>query len=194
MNNHEDIDEILIKYEKYIRSIVSKYKVSKFDQEDLFQAGLLGLFKAIKKYDSKYNAKLSTFAFKYIIGEVNKEYNKLNLYGRSDYNKIRKYVTEHIDESLDEISKSLNISVETIYLALSKSDKLLYLDETMIDNIIDNHNIVDFELSKEEEMLYNYYYVRKFSQGFIAKLLNISQPTVSRMIKSLKLKIGKNIK
>ena len=83
LSNYE-IEELLIKYEKYIKSIVNKYKVSAFDKDDLYQAGLVGLYKAIKNYKDEYNVKLSTYAFKYIIGEINKEYNKLNIYGRSD--------------------------------------------------------------------------------------------------------------
>ena len=79
MHNLENIDDILNSYDKYIKSIVNKYNVSKFDKDDLYQAGLIGLFKAIKRYDESFNVKLSTFAFKYIIGEINKEYAKLNL-------------------------------------------------------------------------------------------------------------------
>ena len=191
MHNLENIDDILKSYDKYIISIVNKYNFSRFDKDDLYQAVLVGLFKAIKRYNESYNVKLSTFAFKYIIGEINKEYTKLNLYGRSDYNKIRNYIKEHSELTIDAISKNLKLSIETIYLAISKCDKVVYLDEIMIDSIVDNNKIVDLEFTKEEEILYNYYFVRKFNQSVIAKLLNTSQPTVSRMIKNLKNKISK---
>ena len=186
---NDDIEVLLKQYEGIIRKIVNKYKVSSFDKEDLYQAGLLGLFKAIKNYKEEYNAKLTTYAFKYIIGEVNREYKKLNLYGRVDYNKIRSFVYLNNTLTPEEICKELNISIETFYDAMSRVDQVMYLEDDTRDSIVDNKAYIDLELDKDEELLYQYYVVRRFSQTEIAKLLNVSQSTVSRSIKKLKLKI-----
>ena len=185
----DEIEVLLKQYEGIIRKIVNKYKVSSFDREDLYQAGLLGLFKAIKNYKEEYNVKLTTYAFKYIIGEVNREYKKLNLYGRVDYNKIRSFVYLNNTLTPEEICKELNISIETFYDAMSRVDQVMYLEDDTRDSIIDNKAYIDLELDKDEELLYQYYVVRRFSQTEIAKLLNVSQSTVSRSIKKLKLKI-----
>ena len=186
---NDEIEVLLKQYEGIIRKIVNKYKVSSFDREDLYQAGLLGLFKAIKNYKEEYNVKLTTYAFKYIIGEVNREYKKLNLYGRVDYNKIRSFVYLNNTLTPEEICKELNISIETFYDAMSRVDQVMYLEDDTRDSIIDNKAYIDLELDKDEELLYQYYVVRRFSQTEIAKLLNVSQSTVSRSIKKLKLKI-----
>ena len=186
---NDEIEVLLKQYEGIIRKIVNKYKVSSFDREDLYQAGLFGLFKAIKNYKEEYNVKLTTYAFKYIIGEVNREYKKLNLYGRVDYNKIRSFVYLNSTLTPEEICKELNISIETFYDAMSRVDQVMYLEDDTRDSIIDNKAYIDLELDKDEELLYQYYVVRRFSQTEIAKLLNVSQSTVSRSIKKLKLKI-----
>lgn len=186
---NDEIEKLLKQYEGIIRKIVNKYKVSSFDKEDLYQAGLLGLYKAIKNYKEEFNVKLTTFAFKYIIGEVNREYKKLNLYGRVDYNKIRSYVYLNSTLTPEEICKELNISIETFYDAMSRVDQVMYLEDEIRDSIIDNKAYIDLELDKEEELLYQYYVVRRFSQCEIAKLLNVSQSTVSRSIRKLKNKI-----
>ena len=186
---NDEIEVLLKQYEGIIRKIVNKYKVSSFDREDLYQAGLLGLFKAIKNYKEEYNVKLTTYAFKYIIGEVNREYKKLNLYGRVDYNKIRTFVYLNTTLTPEEICKELNISIETFYDAMSRVDQVMYLEDDIRDSIIDNKAYIDLELNKDEELLYQYYVVRRFSQTEIAKLLNVSQSTVSRSIKKLKLKM-----
>lgn len=186
---NDEIEVLLKQYEGIIRKIVNKYKVSNFDREDLYQAGLLGLFKAIKNYKEEYNVKLTTYAFKYIIGEVNREYKKLNLYGRVDYNKIRSFVYLNNTLTPEDICKELNISIETFYDAMSRVDQVMYLEDDTRDSIIDNKAYIDLELDKDEELLYQYYVVRRFSQTEIAKLLNVSQSTVSRSIKKLKLKI-----
>lgn len=186
---NDEIDDLLKQYEGIIRKIVNRYKVSSFDKEDLYQAGLLGLFKAIKNYKEDYNVKLITFAFKYIIGEVNKEYKKLNLYGRVDYNKIRNYVYMHSSLTPEEICKELKITIETFYDAVSRVDQIMYLEDDTRDAIADNKSYIDLELDKDEELLYQYYVVRRLTQSEIAKLLNVSQSTVSRSIKKLKIKI-----
>lgn len=186
---NDEIEALLKQYEGIIRKIVNKYKVSSFDKEDLYQAGLLGLFKAIKNYNEEYNVKLTTFAFKYIIGEVNREYKKLNLYGRVDYNKIRNYVYLHSTYTPEEICKELKISIETFYDAVSRVDQVMYLEDDTRDSIIDSKAYIDLELDKDEELLYQYYVVRRLTQSEIAKLLNVSQSTVSRSIKKLKTKI-----
>ena len=89
----------------------------------------------------------------------------------------------------EEICKELNISIETFYDAMSRVDQVMYLEDDTRDSIIDNKAYIDLELNKDEELLYQYYVVRRFSQTEIAKLLNVSQSTVSRSIKKLKLKI-----
>lgn len=190
MVSNYEIEQLLIKYDKYIRSIVNKYKVSSFDKDDLYQAGLVGLYKAIKNYKDEYNVKLSTYAFKYIIGEINKEYNKLNIYGRSDYNKIRTFIENNSNLSPEEICKALNISLDTFFKAISKIDKLVYIDDELENKIPSQTEVIN-DLEDEEVMLYNYYFVRKLNQTEIAKLLNTSQSTVSRSIKKLKLKFKK---
>lgn len=40
------------------------------NKEDLFQAGCLGLMKALNRYDFRFNTLFSTFAYRYIHGEI----------------------------------------------------------------------------------------------------------------------------
>lgn len=188
METNDDIEFLIAKYEGIIWKIVNKYKVSSFDKEDLYQAGLLGLFKAIKNYKPEYNVKLITYAFKFIIGEVNKEYKKLNLYGKVEYNKIRNYVYLNNTLTPEEICQNLKISIETFYDAVSRVDQIMYLEDNVRDEILESRTC-ELDLDKEEEILYQYYVVRRFTQSEIAKLLNISQSTVSRNINKLRKKL-----
>ena len=188
METNDDIEFLIAKYEGIIWKIVNKYKVSSFDKEDLYQAGLLGLFKAIKNYKPEYNVKLITYAFKFIIGEVNKEYKKLNLYGKVEYNKIRNYVYLNNTLTPEEICQNLKISIETFYDAVSRVDQIMYLEDNVRDEILESRTC-ELDLDKEEEILYQYYVVRRITQSEIAKLLNISQSTVSRNINKLRKKL-----
>ena len=58
----------VLEYEKLIYKMISKYK--NFDQEDLYQVGSIGIIKAYKKYREDSNAKFSTYAYKYVLGEI----------------------------------------------------------------------------------------------------------------------------
>lgn len=69
-----EIDQNFIKeYTKFVQAIVRKYtgRIPKhIDREDIFQAGMLGLFSAVKNYDKSRKVKFSVYAFHKIRGHV----------------------------------------------------------------------------------------------------------------------------
>ncbi|UKI28496.1 MAG: hypothetical protein L6V78_06175 [Clostridium sp.] len=48
--------------------------MEKYDMNDLFQVGVLGLIKAVDNFSLEYNVMFSTYAVPLIIGEVKKIY------------------------------------------------------------------------------------------------------------------------
>lgn len=189
MENDEEF--LLIKYEKYIKKIVHSFKVSPYDEDDLYQAGLMGFIQAIRHYDKNKNVKLTTFAFKYVYGAIYKEYEKINPYGKKIYNEIRAFIKLNNNLTSDEIISKLKISKETFFIALSESDKITYLEDDVVDNLIDNEKKELNSLTEDEMLIYKYYVLHKLSQSEIAKLMNTSQSTISRKIKNLKKKYKK---
>jgi RNA polymerase primary sigma factor len=55
-------DEILKKYTPLVKSIASKYTSYGVPLDDLIQEGMIGLWKAIEKFDSTRDTKFSTYA------------------------------------------------------------------------------------------------------------------------------------
>ncbi len=53
-----------------IGSIVRRFAGRGYDQEDLFQIGSIGLIKAVDKFDTNFDVKLSTYAVPMIAGEI----------------------------------------------------------------------------------------------------------------------------
>ena len=53
-----------------VTSISKKFINRGYDYEDIYQIGCMGLVKAIKNFDDKYNVKFSTYAVPMIIGEI----------------------------------------------------------------------------------------------------------------------------
>lgn len=51
-------------------SIVKRFSNRGYENEDLFQIGCIGLIKAIRKFDTTYEVKFSTYAVPMIVGEI----------------------------------------------------------------------------------------------------------------------------
>ena len=98
-------------------SIVKRFSGRGYDLEDLYQIASLGFIKCIKKFDTNFEVRLSTYAVPYILGEmkryiqedgpikVSRSLKELNL-------KISVVQKEHLrktgkDMQIEEISKEL---------------------------------------------------------------------------------------
>ena len=114
-----------------IWSIVRRFNGRGFDIEDLYQIGTIGFIKAIQRFDTSFEVKLSTYAGPYILGEIKryirddgpikvsrsiKELNVKILELQREF--LHKYGR---DISLEEISKELKISKEEIAMALDSA-------------------------------------------------------------------------
>ena len=64
------IDQILEENIGLVYLVLSRFTVSMYDKDDLIQAGLLGLYTAIQRYDPTKGYALSTYAVPFILGEM----------------------------------------------------------------------------------------------------------------------------
>ncbi|MCL2225711.1 MAG: RNA polymerase sporulation sigma factor SigF [Defluviitaleaceae bacterium] len=66
-----DAAELLIKENSgLIWSVVKKFAKRGYEPDDLYQIGAIGLLKCIRKFDSSFDVKFSTYAIPMIIGEI----------------------------------------------------------------------------------------------------------------------------
>lgn len=189
------MDELL-EYDGLIYSIISKYP-KKYDREDLYQVSMIGLIDALKHYNSNYDTKFSTFAYYYIVGEINKYIRENSSLKVSKNlvdlkNKIIK-TKESMNQKLGREATNLEIS---LYLEIDENlvnEALSFDDVTSIDDSqfeissYDNTSpeVLDlrFELEKlsekERNLIYSRYY-EELTQSETSKILGISQVQVSR--------------
>ncbi len=196
--------EELLDYEGLIYSIINKYSKN-FDKDDLFQVGMLGLIEAYKNYKKGFDSKFSTYAYYYILGEVNKYVRDSNsLKVSRDLLKLSKSIIktrEVMQQKLGrepsnlEIALFLNIDEEKINEALIATEvvkSLDYQDENnelydsikVEDNSL-NPDVLDLkealkDLSFEERNLILARYYEELTQMETSKELGISQVQVSR--------------
>ena len=196
--------EELLDYEGLIYSIINKYSKN-FDKDDLFQVGMLGLIEAYKNYKKGFDSKFSTYAYYYILGEVNKYVRDSNsLKVSRDLLKLSKSIIktrEVMQQKLGrepsnlEIALFLNIDEEKINEALIATEvvkSLDYQDENnelydsikVEDNSL-NPDVLDLkealkDFSFEERNLILARYYEELTQMETSKELGISQVQVSR--------------
>ena len=215
----ETIDEIIEKEDlkHLIMSIANKfYNVEK---KDLYQVGYIGAIKAYNNYTDDSNVKFTTFAYKYIFGEMyelakNNRNIKLNKKIISLYKKIehtKTILTQKFNRvpSLEEISRFLEIDTSVINDCIITCANIISLDNesdvlnesnlyTVIgtspnydDSILINSAIEYLDDLEKQVINYRYYY--GYSQQEIADMLGINQVKVSRLETSSKRKIKEYI-
>ena len=189
----------LLDYEGLVYRIIYKYP-SRFDKNDLYQVGMMGLVEAYKHYKDCYDTKFSTFAYYYIIGEVNK-YIRENSYlkvGR-DFIELKKRILKAKEEMVQklgreptnlEISLFLKVDEALIEEALVATEEVDSLDDVYdqissddsLDiraDILDLRNELEKLPKEERKLIYNRYY-QDMTQIETSKSLGMSQVQVSR--------------
>ena len=204
------MDELL-EYDGLIYSIINKYP-KRYDREDLYQVGMIGLIDAFKHYDSKYDTKFSTFAYYYIVGEVNKyirenssiKVSKNLITIKNKIIKTKEVMSQKLgrDPTNLEISLFLEIPEDLIDEAIIATDDVSYFDDSYEEvksydmdtnaEVLDLKNEID-NLNEEEKNLIKARYYNELTQSEASSLLGISQVQVSRneakILKKLKTRL-----
>lgn len=174
------------------------------NKQDLYQAGVLGIIKAYHNYQKDGDTKFSTYAYKYIYGEMylvacNKEmkYGKDILQLVSKIEMCKNYLAQELmrEPSMQELEDYLHIPKEKLELAYKSVGSIVYLDndtnerslyETIGDNKsnnIDDKLLINDSMDRLGELekdIINARYFEDLTQSETAKKLGITQVMVSR--------------
>ena len=111
-----------------IWSIVKRFSGRGFELEDLYQIGCVGFIKSIKRFDTSFEVKLSTYTVPYILGEIKRHIRddgtiKISRSIKELQVKIKMIEKEYQDKykkeiTIEEISKKLKVSKEDIAIAM----------------------------------------------------------------------------
>lgn len=109
---------------RLVLSLVQRFDKGKYNVDDLFQIGCVGLIKAVDNFDLNYNCLFSTYAVPFIMGEIRRfirDNTSLRISRKIKDNayRILKYKEEYIKEydkepSWEEIGAALEISLYDI--------------------------------------------------------------------------------
>ena len=68
--SEEAMEKIITNNSGLIWSIVNRFLGRGYSKEELYQIGCIGLIKAVQRFDTNFEVKISTFAVPYIMGEI----------------------------------------------------------------------------------------------------------------------------
>lgn len=152
-NGNETAMEKLININNgLIWSIVKRFKDRGFETEDLYQIAVIGFIKSIKKFDTSFDVKLSTYAVPYILGEL-KRYMQTDgpikisraikelLYKISEIE--REYAKQGKEISIEKMAKELGVSKEEVVMALESKSPVNSIYESEAGAEDDGLSIID---------------------------------------------------
>lgn len=175
------------------------------NKNDLYQAGVLGIIKALQNYQNNGDTKFSTYAYKYIYGEMYNVATNKSIKQSKDLIRLVKMIelgrTRLTQELLreptnTELAMFLEIDQSQMEMALASAPVMMSMDEDN-DEARDLHEVISYEenistddkillnesinsLEKLEKDIINARYFEDLTQSETAKKLGITQVMVSR--------------
>ncbi len=213
--NQEVMTQLITENSNLIWSIVTRFKDRGYEIEDLYQIGCIGFIKSIKRFDTNFEVKLSTYAVPYILGEIKRFIRddgpvKVSRSIKDLSYKIKLLQKEYIEKQgrdikIDELTKLLKVSKEEILLAIDSSNVVESIDKNINDSddlsikdklksnideekeIINKITVKDLikDLDEKSKKIIMLRYYRGKTQTQVAELLGISQVQVSRLEKKI---------
>lgn len=134
-------DKLVMENTPLVYSVVRRFSTWGYDLNDLFQIGVIGLIKAIDKFDPSFNVKFSTYAVPMISGEVKRFLRddgiiRISRNIKDNIRAIAKVTDEYIKEKaqepdIDYISVATGISKEDILIAMEAKRPVESMDSNV---------------------------------------------------------------
>lgn len=179
------MDYILDKYKNLVRKYARNMYILGAEEQDLIQEGMIGLFRAIKDYDSGRDASFFTFADLCI---SRKMYNAIEASKREKHTPLNNYISLY--GSSDEENKEGKFEIVDLLSAgdISNPETLL-IDKENVERI---QQLVEQELSSFEKQVFDLYITgMKYVQ--IAKVLGKDEKSTDNALQRIKSKLKKVI-
>lgn len=201
-----DRNEFMVKNLGLVHSCCAKFKGRGIEYDDLFQAGCIGLIKAVNGFDESRGLMFSTYAVPVILGELKRQFRdggtvkvgrtlkELSLKAVRENERLAKQLGR--EPTVGEIAEALNTSSESVTEALCAARPALSLTAESDDGIGEYDVAVEGEgekllehislgqvldnLDDNDRALIVLRYYRSKTQTETAKQLGMTQVQVSR--------------
>lgn len=210
----DDRDKKITENIGLVHSIANRFRNRGADYDDLFQAGCVGLIKAVDNFDESKGFAFSTYAVPVIMGEIKRIFRdggaiKVSRSLKEKSIKVQamrdKFLAKNLREptvselaslsgyDVEELSEILNIinPVVSINMLTEEGSEEIDIPVDDSDKMFDRLSLeqVMTTLTETERLLIEYRFYQGKTQCETAKILNISQVQVSRKEKAILLKM-----
>lgn len=181
-------DYIMDKYKNMVRSKAKSMYILGADREDLIQEGMIGLFKAVRDYDTGRDASFFTFADLCVSRQM---YTAIQAAGRQKHMPLNTYVSLYADgadgeDGLREAERGL---LESASSRLEQNPEELLIDR---ENVKRLEEVMEKELSSFEKQVLDLYLTgMKYSQ--IARVLGKDDKSTDNALQRIKAKLKRAI-
>ncbi len=201
-----------------VHSIANRFRNRGVDYDDLFQAGCLGLIKAVDNFDESKGFAFSTYAVPVIMGEIRRIFRdggpiKVSRTLKEQSIRVQgirdKFVKKELREptltelaelsalDVNELSEILNVINPVVSLSVTTDDGSEEFDIPVDDSdkLFDRLSVIQIlsSLSAKEQQLIKYRFYDGLTQCVTAKKMGISQVQVSRKEKAVLLKLRERL-
>lgn len=145
-------DELIIANMRLVLSVIKRFNLKNVNADDVFQAGCIGLIKALDNFDQSFGVKFSTYAVPMLVGEVKRVLRDNNsmrvarsirdtayqaLKARAELEK------EEREVSIDKIASHMNVAVSEVAYALDAISDTVSLFDPVYNKNGDELLLVD---------------------------------------------------
>jgi RNA polymerase sporulation-specific sigma factor len=137
---------------RLVLSVIKRFWAKRANQDDVFQAGCIGLIKAIDNFDLKFEVRFSTYAVPMIIGEIKRylrDGNSLRVprsIRDTAYQVLKtrgELEKEHKDASIESIALKMNVAVTDVVYALDAISDTVSLFDPVFNSQDDTLLLMD---------------------------------------------------
>ena len=210
----DDRDKKITENIGLVHSIANRFRNRGADYDDLFQAGCVGLIKAVDNFEESKGFAFSTYAVPVIMGEIKRIFRdggaiKISRSLKEKSIKVQamrdKFLSKNLREptvselaslsgyDVEELSEILNIinPVVSINMLTEEGSEEIDIPVDDSDKMFDRLSLeqVMTTLTETERLLIEYRFYQGKTQCETAKILNVSQVQVSRKEKAILLKM-----
>lgn len=176
-------DYLCGKYKNLVRGKAKSMYILGGDSEDLIQEGMIGLFKAMRDYDSGRDASFFTFADLCVSRQI---YTAVNASKRKKHIPLNDYISFYSEDGGQENGKGLSL-LDELASGNGGNPEELMIDKERVEYL---QEAIANELSSFEKQVLDLY-MTQMSTSQIAKVLGRSEKSTDNALQRLKSKIKK---
>lgn len=175
----KEVREVLIEQNLgLVHHIVKRFLNRGYEAEDLFQIGVIGLIKAIDKFDPSFEVKFSTYAVPLISGEIKRFLRddgmvKVSRTIKENGSRV-KFARERLslrlnrEPTLEEVSGETGLTTEEVILAMEANVQVESIYQSVYQNDGNEIYMVDQLADKgkdEQEKMLNHLVIKQLIEG-----------------------------